>query len=64
MQDDGDDPFDEGEVNLENPLQTPAAEDDSAGPTPEPMEIKRLFFEVRSPGLSVNFFNIGQHERC
>jgi hypothetical protein len=51
MEDDGDDPFDEGEAPLENPLQTPAAEDDPAAPSSEPLEHKRLFFEVQSSAL-------------
>ena len=52
--DDGEDPFDEDEESLENPLQTPNAEADSDAPSAKPVEDKRLFFEVR-PCISMQY---------
>ena len=54
--DDGEDPFDEDEETLENPLQTPNAEADSDAPSARPVEDKRLFFEVKTLLLQKDIF--------
>ena len=44
---DDNDPFDEDEANLENPLQAPSAEDEPIASSSAPVSEKRLYVEVK-----------------
>ena len=48
-EDEGDDPFDEEEGNLENPLQAPSAQEDRGPASNSPIQDKSLYVEVGRP---------------